>query len=140
MMPSKHGASRSIDGLARVAAWGTLLSAIGASTYLAVVPTYASEAISMSSTGEQRRSSSSATLTAVNGPVVRAWFVVLILLAALPLLFRRTPIARAAAATTAVLLIIFVVLGSASIGGAYTPAAVFALFSAAVTPSSRPAT
>jgi hypothetical protein len=139
-MSSKFGASRSIDVLARVPAWGALLSAIGASTYLAVVPTYASETVSMSTTGEQHRSSSSTTLTAVNGPVAYSWFVVLILFAALPLLFRRTRIARAAAATSAVLLLIFVVIGIASIGICYAPAATFALLSAAVTPSYRPAT
>ena len=124
----------------QLTAWGALLSAIGASMYLAIAPTYASETMSMSSTGEQRRSSGSATLSAVNGPVVYAWFVVLILLAALPLLFRRTRIARIAAAASAVLLCIFVVLGSGSIGVAYVPAAAFALLSAALTPSSRPST
>lgn len=140
MTPSNHRASRSIDALAHVAAWGALLSAIGASTYLAIAPSYASETVSMSSTGEEHRSSGAATLGAVNGPVVYAWFVVLILLAALPLLFRRTRFARIAAGASAVLLLIFVVLGSASIGAAYVPAAAFALLSAAVTASSRPAT
>lgn len=132
--------------LALVAAWGALLSALGASLYLAVAPTYASaSAAAMVASGSSasqpvtvRQPDASLTLAAVNGPIVFVWFGVTVLLAALPLLFRRTRFAREAAATGAALLLVFVVLGSASIGIAYVPAAAFALLAATLTPSSRP--
>ena len=134
--------------LANVGAWGALISAVGASLYLAVAPAYASASVSASvGSGSSAPQSApvqqlepSLTLAAVNGPIVFVWFGVTVFLAALPLLFRRTRFARPAVAIGAGLLLAFVILGSASIGGAYLPAAAFALLAAALTPPSRPAT
>ena len=133
--------------LAHVGAWGALISAVGASLYLAIAPAYASASVSASvGSGSSAPQSApvqlepSLTLAAVNGPIVFVWFGVTVFSAALPLLFRRTRFARPAAAIGGGLLLVFVILGSASIGGAYVPAAAFALLAAALTPPSRPAT
>lgn len=134
--------------LAQIGAWGALVSALGASVYLAFAPVYASASRSTAFAAGSlswppaplRRAHAATTLAAVNGPIVFAWFGVTLLVAALPLLFRRTRFARGAATMSALFLLVFVVLGSASIGGAYVPAVAFALLAAAVTPSSRSAT
>jgi len=132
--------------LAHIGAWGALISALGAPIYLAVAPAYGSASASAtlasaaSSSPPVRHLEGSSTITAVNGPIVFLWFGITGLVAALPLLFRRTRFAREAAVISAGLLFVFVILGSASIGGAYVPAAAFALLTAALAPSSRPAT
>jgi hypothetical protein len=119
------------------------VSALGASVYLAIAPVYASASASASlgagSSTPPPAVVRSLTLAAVNGPIVFLWFGFTVLVAAVPLLFRRARFARRAAAISTALLLIFVMLGSASIGGAYVPAAAFALLAAAMTPSSRPA-
>jgi hypothetical protein len=134
---------RSSSLLTRIAAWGALLSALGASLYLAVAPTYESASVDASTGASASQPPvfiGSATLASVNGPIVFVWFAFCVIAAALPLAFRHTHFARGAALLSAALLLAFVVLGLASIGGMYVPAAAFALLAAVVTPSSRPAT
>src|SRR3954466_10578163 len=66
---------RSSSLLALMAAWGALLSALGASLYLAVVPTYESATVDVStgaSASQPPVLSRSATLASVNGPIVFA--------------------------------------------------------------------
>src|SRR4051812_34732003 len=88
---------RSSSLLALIAAWGALLSALGASLYLAVVPTYESATVDVStgaSASQPPVLSRSATLASVNGPIVFAWFAFCIIIAALPIIFRHTRFAR----------------------------------------------
>ncbi|HWJ16423.1 MAG TPA: hypothetical protein VNS10_21930 [Gemmatimonadaceae bacterium] len=133
---------RSFSRLAHIGAWGAPLSAVAASLYLAVAPTYETGSADVSTdltSSHVPRGVGSATLAAVNGPIVFGWFAFCVLVAAMPLVFRRTRFARAAALLSAALLLAFVVVGSASIGATYVPAAAFALLAAAATPASRPA-
>jgi hypothetical protein len=142
-MKSDHQRSHSTSRLAAIGAWGALLSAVGASFYLAVAPIYESSSADMStdpSSSQVATAAGSATLASVNGPIVVGWFAFCVLLAAMPLVFRRTQYARAAALLSAVLLLAFVVVASASIGVAYVPAAAFALLAAAATPPARTGT
>jgi len=134
---------RSSSLLVPIAAWGALLSALCASLYLATVPTYESASVDVSTGASASQPAvlrGSATLASVNGPIVFVWFAFCVIAAALPLAFRRTYFARGAAILSATLLLSFVVLGLASIGAMYLPAAAFALLAALVTPSSRPDT
>ena len=81
---------------------------------------------------------STATLPEVNGRRIYVVLIVPILFAALPVIFRRRH-AAVGAGVGGGLLVLFAILGSASIGGAYIPAAAFALLAAALARASRPA-
>jgi hypothetical protein len=119
------------DWFPRATAWATLLCSLAASLYLASVSTYATDSARIDSHGWTEYSTGGgATLTQVNGMRVYVYFVLLVLIAAVPLLSRRTRLARIASGVSAGLLGLFVLLGMASIGGAYLPAAMFALLTA----------
>ena len=129
-----------LDHLRRLAAWSALLAAVAASAWLALAPVYHVEGTTLTADGTPTRSVSTATLQEVNGSRIYVLLLAPILLAALPLIFGRRRFATLAAGIGAGLLVIFAILGSASIGGAYVPAAAFALLAAALARASHPAT
>jgi hypothetical protein len=142
-MKTDNERPRSFSRLAQIGAWGAPLSAVAASLYLAVAPTYETATADVGtdvSSSQATRGAGSTTLASVNGPIVFGWFAFCVVVAAMPLVFRRTRFARTAALLSATLLLVFVLVGSASIGPTYVPAAAFALLAAAATPAPRPAT
>jgi hypothetical protein len=136
----RPGPVLSLERLRAAAEWAAVLSAVAASLFFAGAPVYATEAQAIASSGAGARTTGWATLAAVNGAVAYVWLLLPVAVGALPLLFRRSRHAFAAAVTSAVVLFAFVVLGSATIGGAFLPAAAFALLAAALARAARPAT
>ncbi|HEU4642597.1 MAG TPA: hypothetical protein VFS44_09090 [Gemmatimonadaceae bacterium] len=119
----------------RVAGWFALAWAAAVAAYFLLGPAYrwATSAIHVSAEQAPTRveATGTATLLAVNGPRALIALLLPVLLTALPLLARRPATRRRLAGAAAVLLGVFVLLGAASVGLFYLPAAL-ALVLAAV--------
>jgi hypothetical protein len=109
-----------------------LLLAVVATVVLLVVPTGREESISTGPSGVTIRSSRSTTLVQSDGLDVLVLLAIPVVLTGLPLVFRRPRWRRVALLAASVLLLVLVVLGAASIGLFYLPAAVAMVIAAVV--------
>jgi hypothetical protein len=118
----------------RVLPFVPVLLAVVAATALLVVPTGREETVSTSPSGDQVRRSRSTTLVQSDGWKVLVPLAVPVALAGAPLVFRRTRWSRAAMVIASGLLLGMVVLGAASIGLFFLPAAATMVVAAVVDP------